>query len=81
MSPYLGENFEWIANANAIEMARGIEVIRRMCYGDNVSEEDKFAVAHVLGGAAIPSLEQSRQRVSEQCAPWFEISKLPREEE
>ena len=60
--PYNGSNYEWVANANAIQMQRGVDALRK-CFDPDV--------AFMIGAAVIPAIRESRARVSQQCDPWF----------
>lgn len=70
--PWMGDRFEWVANANAICMARGIEAVTER-FGRDYS--DAAGYAHwMIGAAALPALRKSQERVAEQTAPWFDGS-------
>lgn len=76
MKPYIGEDFEWAANSNAIQMARGVAAIEQRFHGDysEAAENAYFS----LGAAVLPALRASRKRVAEVCAAWFDDSAFRR---
>lgn len=78
MTPYVGEDLEWITNSNAIilERARAFlsaEGRRRLLEPDGHKDEEAEALSMAAGMISV-DIDELRERVAMSCAEWFDAS-------